>query len=575
MNLMFRSVPFLLAAAALGQSTEIPAGMIRSALGVTRKATPIECWLTADDLDYNTKKTRVLLVGGLDRSTASAETVRQAMRWFQTAPEAKSWRASFALSAVPTAAPDGEAGGNPARGYPPPGDAYNSPTEPEAAYLWRWIGMHAPDLVVDVRPGAAMNWYVPESANQAVTNPATLFKMLRTIPVSDELVPQLVRATPSNTGTVPAWRVDVPAGQHQQFLESLLGVLQKGKFPAPSSARAEIQKRLARSPLEVARQLSMHYGQELKGVDYIPAMALVGRLWLGELTNDRSQLAAVETIVEPYFSGEKPSLGQRAGGSQFAGHLLFGELYRITKKPRYLELSKAAADYGFEPNGAPKESMPSHNEMTDALFMGCPILAQAGHHTGDTKYFEMSLRHMRFMEKLDLRPDGIMRHSPLDEAAWGRGNGFPALGIAWSLTEFPENQPGRDEMLQAFRSHMEALARHQDPTGAWHEVIDKPESYRELTATSMIGVAIARGVRLGWLDRAKYDPVIQKAWYALRTRIAPDGGLVDVCTNTGKQKTLRDYYDRTAILGPDPRGGGMSLLFATELERYERSTKGR
>src|SRR6185369_10340410 len=86
MNLLFRTVPFLLAAAALGQSNEIPAGVIRSALGVTRKATPIECWLTADDLDYNTKKTRVLLVGGLDRSTASAETVRQAMRWFYTAP---------------------------------------------------------------------------------------------------------------------------------------------------------------------------------------------------------------------------------------------------------------------------------------------------------------------------------------------------------------------------------------------------------------------------------------------------------------------------------------------------------
>ena len=166
-------------------------------------------------------------------------------------------------------------------------------------------------------------------------------------------------------------------------------------------------------------------------------------------------------------------------------------------------------------------------------------------------------------------------HSPLDDAAWGRGNGFPALGIAWSLTELPENAPGRAEMLQVFRAHMEALTRHQDPTGAWHQVIDKPESYRELTATSMIALAMARGVRLGWLDRAKYDPVIQKAWYALRTRIAPDGGLVDVCTGTGKQKTLRDYYDRPAILGPDPRGGGMALLIATEMERYERFRQAR
>jgi hypothetical protein len=121
--------------------------------------------------------------------------------------------------------------------------------------------MHAPDLVVDVRPGAAMNWYVPESADRPTTYPPTIFNMLRTIRISDGLVPQLVRATPSNTGTVPAWRAEVPAGRHQQFVESLLGVLQKGKFSAPSPSRAEIQKRLARSPIEVARQLASTTGK--------------------------------------------------------------------------------------------------------------------------------------------------------------------------------------------------------------------------------------------------------------------------------------------------------------------------
>ena len=48
-------------------------------------------------------------------------------------------------------------------------------------------------------------------------------------------------------------------------------------------------------------------------------------------------------------------------------------------------------------------------------------------------------------------------------------------------------------------------------------------------------------------------------------RIGHDGGLVDVCTGTGKQKSLRDYLDRPAILGSDPRGGAMALLLATEL----------
>jgi len=169
-----------------------------------------------------------------------------------------------------------------------------------------------------------------------------------------------------------------------------------------------------------------------------------------------------------------------------------------------------------------------------------------------------------------MRRDGLYRHSPLDEAAWGRGNGFPALGLALSLDNLPVDHAGRAEMLRAFQAHMEALARHQDPTGAWHQVIDVPGSYRELTATCMIAYAALRGVRAGWLDRARFQPLVDSAWHAIRTRVASDGRLVDVCAGTGKQKDLQDYLDRPAILGPDPRGGAMALLIAVEMARGNR-----
>jgi rhamnogalacturonyl hydrolase YesR len=87
----------------------------------------------------------------------------------------------------------------------------------------------------------------------------------------------------------------------------------------------------------------------------------------------------------------------------------------------------------------------------------------------------------------------------------------------------------------------------------------------------MITYAMIRGVSQGWIDAETYSPIIEKAWYAIRTRIGKDGELVDVCTGTGKQKSLRDYYDRPAILGRDDRGGAMALLVATEIERWQRS----
>ncbi len=84
----------------------------------------------------------------------------------------------------------------------------------------------------------------------------------------------------------------------------------------------------------------------------------------------------------------------------------------------------------------------------------------------------------------------------------------------------------------------------------------------------MITYAMIRGVRRGWLDRSTYSAAIDKGWQAVKARVADDGSLVDVCTGTGKMKSLREYLDRTAILGRDPRGGAMSLLVATEMAQW-------
>ena len=554
------------------------AALTHSALGVTRRDTPIPCLLSDDDLDVRTPKTRILLVGGLDGSNETVQLALSALKWFYKSHDAKPFRASYAVSAVPCANPDAWAagtgadntsGGDPTRGYPPEGVAYRSPTDPEAAYLWRWIGMHAPDLVVEMRSGKRHLWKIVQSDHVLLDRLATHLKPVERTSATDELFCQLPLATPSNVGTIPAVQLQIAEGDSGEFLPALLGALAESGFHGPSPARCELWRRLDRAPLEVARQLSRRYGHELNQVAYIPALALIGRLRLGELTNDSEPLADVERIVLPYRTGDKAALLERTSGSNLSGHLVFGELARMTGDQAYVELARAAADLGFDAEGNPKEAMPAHLEMSDSVFMGGPILAQVGRLTGEAKYFEMCVRHLRFMRSVDLRADGLYRHSPFDEAAWGRGNGFPALGLALCLTDFPKDHPDRAELAQQFRGHLKALASHQDPTGAWHQVIDVPGSYRELTSTCMITFAMIRGIRLGVLDRATYEPLATRAWRAIRTRVALDGTLVDVCTGTGKQKTLRDYFDRTAILGPDARGGAMALMVTTELAQWE------
>ncbi len=330
---------------------------------------------------------------------------------------------------------------------------------------------------------------------------------------------------------------------------------------------AEQRERLARSPRQVAEQLAAVYGKKLDQVAYIPALPLVAKLRLSELTREPKYAEEVDRIVAPFLRGEKSPVPR--SGSEQAGHLIFAELARRANgkdRDRWTQLCRNAADQIFDQGGQPLPLMPFHNEMSDAVFMAGPILAATGKLTGEGKYFDAAVGHFASMRKLCVRPDGLYRHSPLCEAAWGRGNGFPALGLALALSDWPDDHPGRPGLIAEFRKHMAALKPHQDArTGCWHQVIDHPESYDEYSCTCMIGFALQRGIRRGWLAGDDYRPCVERAWRAVKSRTGADGRLVNVCTGTGKQKTLRDYLERPAINGRDDRGGAMGLLFATEL----------
>src|SRR5206468_5887784 len=79
-------------------------------------------------------------------------------------------------------------------------------------------------------------------------------------------------------------------------------------FAANPPANAEAARR-------VAEQLAGVYGQKLDSVVYIPALALVAKLRLSELTGDPKYAAEVNTIVAPYLRGEKNPV-PKAGSDQ-------------------------------------------------------------------------------------------------------------------------------------------------------------------------------------------------------------------------------------------------------------------
>lgn len=558
--------------------------IIPTSIGVTRKDTAIRAVITAEDLDYQTRKTRILLVAGAAGDRPSVDAALASVRWFYKHDDAAPYRDRFVLSAIPCTNPDGLANdlvrkngpeGAPGSGYPPTGTAYNSTTDPESAYVWRWVGMHAPDFVVELVSDSKDQVRIAADSLPPSMKIAQAIGRDWTFAPEKSLTAQLASHPPCDTGKIPAIQLSYSSNSARSLLPRILDAMTNAELAAPSDARNELSSRLGRSPTEIKNELLKHYGKQLTQIVYIQSLAVIGRMkhqefQLSDLGHE-PDYAAIEEIVSVYFSGKKTA--SLKSGSDLSGHLVFSELalrFEGEKRQRYIELARRAADLAFNEDGSIKPSMPFHNEMSDALFMGGPILAQVGKLTSEAKYFDACIKHLRFMRELDWRDDGLYRHSPLDKAAWGRGNGFPAIGVAMCLEAIPPDHPGRQELLEAFQRHMAVLAKHQDPNGSWHQVIDHPESYREFTCTCMITYAMLRGVSEGWLDAATYEPVIKRAWYAIRTRIGNDGELVDVCTGTGKQKSLRDYYDRKAILGRDDRGGAMALLVANEYERWIR-----
>ena len=476
----------------------------RWTIGLSTSGAPI---LAATIAGRSVSSPTVLLIGGLQQSDQSSDAVAREAATFERIPQN---RRAFRLIVV--ARPNPEA--RPLQ-FPPTGVAYREHIE--SHLLWRWIGTHAPDLVLVAGPDPG-------------------------------LVDALSQDVVIDVGRIPARHVDGST----RLLQSI------PKDISFSSAHQEIERRLMRSPRALAEELASVYGHEFAQPNYIAAMALISRLRLGE----RDEVAR---LLAPYLDGAQDSFA-RPSQSSLAAHQLFFEYARRARDDRAKALVLRAAASGFTENGELREFMPLHGGWSDSLFMDVPILAMAGALTGERRYFDMAARHVAFMQRIVLRPDGLYRHQMSTDAAWGRGNAFPALGLALTLSQFPKEHPEYPHLLASYRAHMAALARFQDENGMWRNVIDRPGAYPEYSATAMIATAMLRGIRNGWIERKRYEPLVQKAWKAILTRTGAEGRLVDVCESTGTRGlTDEDYLRRTAILGRDDRGGGMAMFFATEL----------
>ena len=548
------------------------------ACGVTRSQTPIPALVHRDAYTPTTPCTRVLLVGGL---SGRPEDVNLACNTLEAYVESGDHLGrTLALSAVPCGNADGlalgvgpenGAGGRPEHGYPPLDQFFYDPHNPERRYLWRWAGLQAPDLLLEVRAGQAVAW---EASATAMMLAPALQATLMTPPDSflAALGADLSNGlAPNGLGPIPGLRLTTPPAALSAQLNRLWSLLPSIATLRPSPARHRLAARRARAPLQVARSLAAVYGHTLEPVVYTQGMALSGRLRLSRLDPTcEDPVPSIVRLVEPYVSGEVQMFDASASTAALAGLIWGMQLAEVTRDRRYADLVISVAER-YRPGtngGAPPPSDPDYR--TEDMFMNGAMLGRAFWLSDEMRYVDLLTRFL--LTAHTQQEDGLFWHSRSTPYYWGRGNGFALLGFSETLSFLPPDHPHHAVLLDMHVRHLAALRQCQLPSGMFGQVLNVSGAYQEFTVTCMIGYAMARAVRRGWLD-ASYRPTIDLAWQGVTERIDDAGGLVDCCTNTGVQENLQAYLDRPAIFGRDDRGGAMALWFAVEMEQLARTPR--
>ena len=203
-------------------------------------------------------------------------------------------------------------------------------------------------------------------------------------------------------------------------------------------------------------------------------------------------------------------------------------------------------------DGTLARNRPQPNTLwLDDLFMSVPALAQMGKLTGEVKYFDDAVKQVaQFSERMFNKANGLYMHGWVmamedhPQYHWARANGWAVMTMVELLEVLPKSHPGYTLVLTQLQDHIKGLARYQNGTGFWHQLIDRNDTYLETSATAIYTYAIARAINRGYIDSLAYSPVALLGWNAVATKVNAKGQVEGTCVGTGMGFDPAFYYFR-------------------------------
>ena len=176
----------------------------------------------------------------------------------------------------------------------------------------------------------------------------------------------------------------------------------------------------------------------------------------------------------------------------------------------------------------------------DDMFMGVPAIAYMGKLTGDARYYDEAAKQiLLFSDRMFLLEKGLFRHgwvedmNPHPAFHWGRANGWAILTMCEVLDVLPQDHPQRPAILSLLRTHVAGLSALQHHDGFWHQLLDRPDTYLETSATAIYTYCFAHAINEGWIDAKAYGAQTLLAWNAVASSVNSKGQVENVCVGTG------------------------------------------
>ncbi|MFC3559278.1 DUF4861 family protein [Pedobacter jamesrossensis] len=314
---------------------------------------------------------------------------------------------------------------------------------------------------------------------------------------------------------------------------------------------------------------------------YQGSLLLQGMAELALVNTDKKMLREIEAIYQKFgtsqIDGKGSFISYKAGGNGAA----FLNYHKSTTKLND-QVVKAASQM-FNNQKRAKEGILTANWASDQneqvfidmAFAVTPYMLYVGLRENKNEYVDLAvaetLELFRILHdsktKLLHQARGFNGAGIISEDNWSRGNGWGALAIATLVRELPKNHPKRNEVEILAKEFFQAIIRHQNKAGLWHQEMTDKSSFIETSGSGLLLYGLGIMLDEGLLNK-KYEANFIKGLTALAAYITKEGSVSHACFSclAPRNGTKEDYKNHVWVYNDPHAFGSIVLAYAQAIK---------